>query len=92
MPGSLSRFLFYSTRPAEHLANLLPGGYKRSSSALDALTGVTLGKRSASSDFINMEPFFGRQYSMRNMPRMYDLRWAPLDSYDSAAPVGSESR
>ena len=68
---------------AERVANVL-GGSKRSSSALDALTGVTLGKRSAPLGLINLEPIYGRTYPMRaQSPRLYDLRWTPLDSYDS---------
>lgn len=91
--GGLARFFIfnsasrpYETRQATSINN---GGnvfgYKRSSSALDALTGVTLGKRSAPNyEFVNMEPIYGRQFSMHvPMPRMYDLRWGPLD-YDGS--------
>lgn len=84
--NSLTRFLLYNARPTDRQANGL-FGYKRSSSNLDALTGMTLGKRSmpAAMEYLNMEPFYGRHYGMRSIPRMYDLRWAPLDSYE--APV-----
>lgn len=89
IPASLTRFFFYNARPSEHQAPMgtsSVGGYKRSSSALDALTGVTLGKRSAPVDLVNFEPLLGRQYStIRSPPRMYDMRWAPLDAFD--APV-----
>lgn len=88
LPSGLTRFLFYSARPIERQAKIEGpfGGYKRSSSALDSLTGVTLGKRSSGSmELVNWEPLFARQYSMRSPPRMYDMRWAPLDSLDTPA-------
>lgn len=87
--GGLARFFIfnsasrpYETRQLSNGGNVF--GYKRSSSALDALTGVTLGKRSAPNyEFVNMEPIYGRQYPIHvPMPRMYDLRWGPSDSYD----------
>lgn len=34
-------------------------------------------------DYLNLEPVYGRQYAMRTLPRMYDMRWAPLDAYDT---------
>lgn len=75
--SSLSRFFFYHTRPNEHQATNGPvGGYKRSSSALDALTGVTLGKRSAPLEVVNYEPV---RYPLRSPARMYDLHWAPVE-------------
>lgn len=93
--GGLSRFFIFNSasRPYETrqaTASSSGGnvfGYKRSSSALDALTGVTLGKRSAPNyEFVNMEPIYGRQYPIHvPMPRMYDLRWGPLDSYDASS-------
>ena len=82
MPNALTRFLLYNSgRPNERLQALAgsgnPFGSKRSSSALDALTGVTLGKRSVGgapqyAELINLDPFFSsRQYTLRSLlPRL----------------------
>lgn len=85
VPSALTRFLLYNARlnDIQGAGNL---GYKRSSSALDALTGVTLGKRSSSAELINLDPYLGRQFGAHYFPRMYDMRWVPLDenTYQSA--------
>lgn len=100
MPTSLARFLFYHARPVESRQSAAGSGllgYKRSSSSLDALTGMTLGKRASGGptfsqaqlaappptvELLNMDPLFGRQFGARSTPRVYDLRW---DSYDALA-------
>lgn len=104
MPSSLTRFLFYNTKPYERLSANSIFDNKRSNSALDMITGVTLGKRSlaggngngfvspSSVDLVNWEPIFGRQqYGLNGMPRIYDLRWMPTDAYESSSSSGSGS-
>lgn len=84
VPSALTRFLLNNARSNDFQAagNL---GYKRSSSALDALTGVTLGKRSPTApiELINLDPFLGRQFGVHYSPRMYDMRWASNDDSSS---------
>lgn len=63
------------------------GGFERSSRALDAISGMTIGKRSANPlDYVSLEPIYGRQnYVVRApAPRVYDMRWAPLDTIETS--------
>ena len=86
-PSGLSRFLFYARPTGDQLGAF--ADYKRSASALDALSGVTLGKRALPSsgqsmELLKMEPFLGRQIGLRAMPGLFDLRWAPFNLADAA--------
>lgn len=105
VPYSLARFLAHNARAggAPERATLSSqagdsggrqiGGHKRSSSALDALTGVTLGKRSTNPlEFVNFEPVFGRQNFARGPPRVYDMRWAPVDSIEAPSSYADYSK
>lgn len=99
VPLSLTRFMFPRSRSGgDHQSQgslvATGGGFggssasqnKRSSSQLDALTGVTgLGKRSVPGDYFNLEPssFFARQNLARlSAARNHadnNLRWTPVD-------------
>ena len=64
------------------------GGYERSSRALDAISGMTIGKRSANPlDYVNVEPVYGRQSYAQRAPvaHSYDLRWPPLETFEIAS-------
>ena len=62
--------------------------FKRASS-LDTLSGMMpIGKRSAETgypiEFVNMEPYYTKQYPMRPFSRLYDMRWTPMDIVDTS--------
>lgn len=78
-PSNLARLLFYN------VPERVPMSFKRSSSALDPLAGITLGKRAISPvEFLNMEPMYARY---RPGSSMYHLRWAPVSGYEAVEDV-----